>query len=115
DICFDNAVQAGTNAFSALLNCANKGMRLPSASEVLEYVLALGGVTETDWTNDHYAAGSSYAVAAAGLAVGLAGHADGDTLGYRCVTSPHNNAGPTPTGPTRAATSARSAMHLKSR
>jgi len=72
-------------------------------------------VTEENWTDDHYAAGSSYTIFFNTAGAGFGTHPDSDSVAYRCVTSPRNNTGPTPTGPTYAPTSASAAIHLKSR
>jgi hypothetical protein len=119
-LCFDSTPHAATSWGSAWLDCANSARRLPSTGDLGIVYLTIIGSTETNWSDDATSASSHYAFSLTGNVVGFEDHPDSDSVGFRCVVTPHNNLGPAPTGPaarqgTAAKSSIRKARHLRSR
>jgi hypothetical protein len=99
--------QTATDWTSAFLNCVNSGLlRLPTFGELTQILTDVnsrnGGTTnEEDWTEDHNNGTADVTtLQLVGFTFSINSHPIGDSVGYRCVTNPHNNLGSVPTAPT---------------
>jgi Collagen triple helix repeat (20 copies) len=119
-LCVENAQSAATNWVAAFLRCNNAGpftsLRLPSVGELMIIVRTTGTTStdETNWTDDATSASTHTAIHRIGFSVSLDDHPNSDSVGSRCVTTPHNNLGPSPTSAATQRSSVQTRRQLKS-
>jgi hypothetical protein len=105
-LCFDSSQRVATIWELTWLNCANSSRRLPSTGEIGLIYFTLINTSppgdESNWSDDATGASSHTAVRLNGISVTLADHPNSDSIGARCVVTPHNNLGPSPTSATGA-------------
>jgi hypothetical protein len=95
-ICFETTQTAATNWVTAYLRCLNAGLRLPSLAELGTVYRFLAPLDEADWTDEATSASNHYAPHIVGFVLSIDDHPNSDSVGYRCVTTPHNNLGASP-------------------
>ena len=114
NLCYDSAQNAATAWSAAWVHCLNTDRRLPTTGELgLVYYFTIAN--ETNWTDDATSASNHYAVRVAGFTIAFEDHPNSDSVGFRCVLTPHNNLGPSPTSATAAKSSIRKARYLRIR
>jgi hypothetical protein len=98
-LCYETSQTAATTWVAAYLRCLNAGLRLPSTAELGTVFRAIvtAAIDETDWTDEATSTSTHYAPHLVGFVLSLDDRPNGDSVGYRCVTSPRNNLGPSPT------------------
>jgi hypothetical protein len=101
-LCFETNQTAATDWTTAFFRCLNAGLRLPSMAELATVYrfIVFPGIDEADWTDEATSASTHYAPHLVGFVLSLDDHPNSDSVGYRCVTSPRNNLGPSPTSAT---------------
>jgi hypothetical protein len=101
-LCFETNQTAATDWTTAFFRCLNAGLRLPSMAELATVYrfIVFPGIDEADWTDEATSASTHYAPHLVGFTLSLDDHPNSDSVGYRCVTSPRNNLGPSPTSAT---------------
>jgi hypothetical protein len=97
-LCFEATQTAATDWSTAFFRCLNAGLRLPSTAELATIYRAIVTTTinEADWTDEATSTTTHYAPHLVGFVLSLDNHPNSDSIGYRCVTSPHNNLGSSP-------------------
>jgi hypothetical protein len=116
-LCFETTQTAATSWTVAFDRCLNAGLRLPSAAELgtIYRAIVTPSFNEADWTDDATGASSHYVLHLVGFALGHEDHPNSDSVGYRCVTTPHNNLGPAPTSTAASQSSLRAGTALRPR
>jgi hypothetical protein len=99
NLCFETNQAAVSSWLSAFDRCVNAGLRLPSVGEVgmIYRFLANGTLNEANWTDEATSTTTHYVLRLTGFSLGHESHPNTDSFGSRCVTTPHNNLGPSPT------------------
>jgi hypothetical protein len=71
---------------------------LPTQSELglFSWAFVSPSLDETDWTDDATSATTHFAIHMVSVFVSFDDHPNSDSIGSRCVTTAHNNLGPTP-------------------
>jgi hypothetical protein len=110
-LCFESSQTAPTTWTNAYFRCLNAGLRLPSTAELgtVFRAIASGTLDEADWTDEATSTSTHYGPHLVGFVLALDDHPNGDNVGYRCVTSPRNNLGPSPLSATSSRTEIESA------
>ena len=118
-LCFETTQAAALDWHSAFLRCFGLGLRLPSNGElgmVFRWLLS-PTQSEVDWADEAPAALQHFAVRITvtppTAAVAHEVHADTDTITHRCVTTPQNNLGASPTSAATQQASTRTRSQLK--
>jgi hypothetical protein len=114
-LCFESTQTAATSWTGAFDRCVNAGLRLPSVAELgtIYRAIATASINEANWADDATSASTHYVLHVVGFSLLHEDHPNSDSVGSRCVTTPHNNLGPSPTSAaasrssTRAGTQAR--------
>jgi hypothetical protein len=104
-LCFENTQSAAAEWTSAFLRCLNNGWRLPSNGELGLVFRVVGASSPTfdeiDWTDEATSATTHFAlhivVAPGNVSLLQEVHSNTDSIPHRCVTTPQNNLGPSPT------------------
>jgi hypothetical protein len=100
ELCFETTQAAATNWISAADRCLNAGgLRLPSMAELgtVYRFIANASSNEVNWADDATSASTHFAFRLIGFVITREDHPNSDSVGSRCVATPHNNLGPSPT------------------
>ena len=113
-LCFQSTQAAATTFFGAYDRCINAGLRLPSMGELGIVYVAIGpSAAEANWSDEATSASTHYALRVAGFSLTHEDHPNSDSVGSRCVTTPHNNLGASPTSAGAQQSSIRTRMQVK--
>jgi hypothetical protein len=118
ELCFETTQTAATDWTSAADRCLNAaGLRLPSMAELgtVYRFIANGSINEANWTDEATSASTHYAFRLLGFGISRDDHPNSDSVGSRCVTTPHNNLGASPTSAATAQSSLRTGRQLRVR
>lgn len=98
-LCFESTQGAAAAWTTAAARCLNAGLRLPSFGELgmIHRFIVTPSTDESDWTDEATSASDHYAPHLVGFVFNPDVRPNGDSVPSRCVTTPHNNLGPSPT------------------
>jgi hypothetical protein len=116
-LCFESTQTAATTWVGANLRCLNAGSRLPSGAELGQVYRAITtpSFDETNWTDEATSATNHFAYHIVGFSLMRDDHPNSDSVGSRCVTTPHNNLGVSPTSAAASRSSIRQIRQLRIR
>jgi hypothetical protein len=114
-LCFESTQTAATTCVGANSRCLNAGLRLPSGAELGQVYRAITtpSFDEANWTDDATSATNHFAYHLVGFALMRDDHPNSDSVGSRCVTTPHNNLGASPTSAAVQRSSIRTRRQVK--
>jgi hypothetical protein len=116
ELCFETTQAAATTWINAADRCLNTGgLRLPSQAELgtIYRFIANGSITEANWTDDATGASTHYVFSLGGFTIAREDHPNSDSVGSRCVATPHNNLGASPTIAAAQQSSIRTSRQVK--
>jgi hypothetical protein len=116
-LCFETAQTAATVWTVAFDRCVNAGLRLPSVAELgtIYRAIATSSIDEANWSDDATGASNHYVLHVIGFSLFHEDHPNSDSVGSRCVTTPHNNLGPSPTSAAASTLSIRAGKQVRIR
>jgi hypothetical protein len=114
-LCFESTQALAASWVAAYLRCLNAGLRLPSLAEVgtIYRFIATGATDETNWTDEATSTSNHYAPHLVGFVLSLDDHPNSDSVPSRCVTTPHNNLGASPSSAAAQRSSTRVRTQLR--
>jgi hypothetical protein len=118
-LCFESTRSAATSFIAALQRCLNAGLRLPSTAELAAVqrwlLITSPSLDEEDWSDEATGGSTHFSIHIVSSPPSLAfiEHLDSDSVGSRCVTTPHNNLGASPTSAAARRSSIRTRMQVK--